>query len=58
MISLIYEIIIFYTVTSLMIIGIFALVLTLIYAPYNDYDINIRNIISLPEILNLNFQYS
>ena len=53
-----YETIIFYTVSSLMIIGIFALVLTLIYAPYNNYHIKIKNIISLPEIWNLNIQYS
>ena len=48
-----HETIIFYTVTSLMIIAIFALVL--IYSLYNDYRINIKNITSLPEILNSNF---
>ena len=53
-----HETIIFYTVTSLMIIGIFALVLILIYAPYNDYYVYFKNISSLPEILNINFQYS
>jgi hypothetical protein len=53
-----YETIIFYTVSSLMIIGIFALVLTLIYAPYNNYHINIKNIIRLSEIWNLNIQYN
>jgi hypothetical protein len=53
-----YETIIFYMVSSLMLIGIFALVLILIYAPYNNYHINIKNIITLPEILDLNFQYS
>jgi len=50
-----YETIIFYTVSSLMMIGIFALVLILIYAPYNNYHINITNIINLPEIWNLIF---
>ena len=53
-----YETIIFYTVTSLMIVGIFALVLILIYAPYNDYYVYFKNITSLLEILNSNFQYS
>ena len=59
MISIIhdYETIIFYTLSSLMLIGIFALVLILIYAPYNDYHINIKNIMNLPEIWNLNIQY-
>jgi hypothetical protein len=52
-----YETIIFYTLSSLMIVGVFALVLTLIYAPYNNYHINIKNI-SIPEIWNLNIQYS
>lgn len=51
-----YETIIFYTVSSLMLIGIFALILILIYAPYNNY--HIKDIITLPEIFNLNFQYS
>lgn len=50
-----YETIIFYTVSSLMMIGIFALVLILIYAPYNNYHINIKNIMNLPEIWNLIF---
>ena len=53
-----YETIIFYTVSSLMLIGIFALILTLIYAPYNNYHINIKNITTLPEIFNFNFHYS
>ena len=53
-----HETIIFYTVSSLMIIGIFLLVLILIYAPYNNYYINIKNIIILQEIWDLNFQYS
>jgi hypothetical protein len=53
-----YETIIFFTVSSLMIIGIFGLVLILIYASYNNYHINIKNIIGLPEIWNLNIQYS
>jgi hypothetical protein len=52
------ETIIFYTVTSLMIIAIFALVLILIYSSYNDYYINIKNIKSFTEVLNVNFQYS
>ena len=52
-----YETIIFYTVTTLMIIAIFALVLILIYSFYNDYRINIKNITSLPEKLNLNFHF-
>ena len=60
MISIIhdYETIIFYTVSSLMLIGIFALILILIYAPYNNDHINIKDIITLPEIFNFNFQYS
>jgi hypothetical protein len=53
-----YETIIFYTVSSLMLIGIFALILILIYAPYNNYHFNIKNILTLPEIWKLNFQYS
>ena len=52
-----YETIIFYTLSSLMIIGIFTLILILIYAPYNNYHINIKNIMNLPEIWNLNIQY-
>jgi hypothetical protein len=52
-----YETIIFYTLSSLMLIGIFALILVLIYAPYNNYHINIKNIMTLPEIWNLNSQY-
>ena len=53
-----YETIIFYTVSSLMIISIFGLALILIYAPYNNYHINFKNIIGLPEIWNLKIQYS
>ena len=55
-----HETIIFYIVTSLMIIAIFALVLILIliYSLYNNYRINIKIITSLLEILNINFQYS
>ena len=52
-----HETIIFYIVTSLMIIAIFALVLILIYSFYNDYRINIKNITSLQETLNLNFHF-
>ena len=40
-----------------MIIAIFALVLILIYSFNNDYRINIKNITSLPETLNLNFPF-
>ena len=49
-----HETIIFYIVTSLMIIAIFALVLILIYSFSNDYRINIKNIISLLERWDLN----
>ena len=49
-----YETIIFYTVTSLMILVILTLILTLIYAPYSDYPFNIKNIISLLERWDLN----
>lgn len=41
-----------------MIIGIFGLVLILIYVPYKNYLINVKTIIGLPEIWNLNIQYS
>jgi len=44
--------IIFYTITTLMLIIIFGLVLILIYSHYNDYQISIKN---LPEILYSNF---
>jgi hypothetical protein len=47
-----YETIIFYTVTSLMILGIFTLILILIYAPYNDYQFSVKTIISLPLVEN------
>ncbi|HJU58179.1 MAG TPA: hypothetical protein VJ583_00385, partial [Nitrososphaeraceae archaeon] len=50
-----YETIIFYTLSSLMLIGIFALVLILINAPYNDHHINIKNIMNLPDIWNLDY---
>jgi hypothetical protein len=49
-----YETIIFYTVTSLMILGILTLILLLIYAPYNNYQINVKNIIILPVIEDFN----
>lgn len=45
-----YETIIFYTITSLMILGILTLILLLIYAPYNNYQINVKNMIILPII--------
>ena len=47
-----YETIIFYTLSSFMILGILTLILTLIYAPYNNYQITIKNIINLPIIEN------
>jgi hypothetical protein len=49
-----YETIIFYTITALMILGIFTLILLLIYAPYNNYQINVKNIIILPVIEKFN----
>jgi hypothetical protein len=49
-----YETIIFYTITSLMILGILTLILLLIYAPYNNYQINVKNIIILPVIGDFN----
>ena len=52
-----HEAMIFYTVTTLIIIIIFGLLLILISSLYNDYQINIKNITTLPEILNSNFQY-
>jgi hypothetical protein len=52
-----YETIIFYTVTSLMILGILTLILTLIFSPYNNYQINVKNIIILPIIGDFNFLY-
>lgn len=53
-----YETIIFYTVTSLALFGIFTLILILVFAPYNDYQINIKNIITIPQIWNLNNLYN
>ena len=43
----------FYIITVLMSLVIFTLVLALIYAPYNDYQIGIKNIKSLPLFDNL-----
>jgi L-asparagine transporter-like permease len=51
-----HEAIIFYTVTTLMLIIIFGLVLILIYSPYNDYQTNIKNIISFSDMMNKDFQ--
>jgi hypothetical protein len=51
-----HEAMIFYTVTTLMLIIIFGLLLILIFSLYNDYQINIKNITSLPEMWN-SFQY-
>ena len=49
-----HETIIFYTVTFLMILGIFILMLILIYAPSNNYQLNnIKNIVTLTETLNI-----
>ena len=53
-----HEAIIFYTVTTLMLIIIFGLVLILIYSPYNDYQTNIKNILSFLDITNNNYQSS
>lgn len=49
-----YETTIFYTITSLMILGILTLILLLIYAPYNNYQINVKNLIILPVIGDFN----
>ena len=43
----------FYLLTVLMSNIIFALVLTLIFAPYNNYHIGTANILSLPLLDNL-----
>jgi hypothetical protein len=51
-----HEAMIFYTITILMLIIIFGLVLILISSVYNDYQIKIKNITTLPEIWN-SFQY-
>jgi hypothetical protein len=53
-----HEAIIFYTITILMLIIIFGLVLILIYSPFNDYQTNIKNIISFLDIMNKYFQSS
>ena len=53
-----HEAIIFYTLTILMLIIIFGLVLILIYSPFNDYQTNIKNIISFLDIMNKYFQSS
>ena len=53
-----HEAIIFYTLTILMLIIIFGLVLILIYSPSNDYQTNIKNIISFLDIMNKYFQSS
>ena len=50
-----HEAIIFYTITILMLIIIFGLVLILIYSPFNDYQTNIKNIISFLDIMNKYF---
>jgi hypothetical protein len=50
-----HEAIIFYTITTFMLIIIFGLVLILIYSPYNDYQTNIKNI-SFFDIKNKDFQ--
>lgn len=44
----------FYMITVLMSLMIFTFVLILIYAPYNNYQIGMKNIISLPLFDNLN----
>jgi type II secretory pathway component PulJ len=43
----------FYLLTVLMSTMIFALVLTLIFAPYNNYYIGTTNILSLPLLDNV-----
>ena len=53
-----HEAIIFYTITTLMLIIIFGLVLILIYSHYNDYQTSIKNIISFSDIMNKDFQSS
>lgn len=47
-----HEAMVFYTITTLMLIIIFGLLLILISSLYNDYQINIKNITILPEIWN------
>lgn len=53
-----HEAIIFYTITTLMLIIIFGLILILIYSPYNGYQTNIKNIRSFLDITNKDFQFS
>jgi hypothetical protein len=48
-----YDTLCFYIITVLMSLVIFTLVLTLIYSPYNNYQIVIKNITSLPLLDNL-----
>lgn len=45
-----FETILFYTVSSLVIFGIFILILLLISSSYNEYQINVKNILNLPII--------
>lgn len=47
-----FETILFYTVSLLVIIGIFILILLLITPFYNEYQINVKNILNLPIIEN------
>jgi hypothetical protein len=49
-----YDKLCFYILTVLMSTVIFALVLTLIFAPYNNYQIRTTNNLSLPLLDNLN----
>ena len=48
-----YDKLCFYLITGFMSLIICTLVLSLIYAPYNNYQIGIKNIISLPFFNNL-----
>jgi hypothetical protein len=48
-----YDKLCFYLLTVLMLTIIFALVLTLIFAPYNNYYIGNTNILSLPLLDNV-----
>ena len=49
-----YDKLCFYILTVVMSTVIFALVLTLIFAPYNNYHIGTTNNLSLPLLDNLN----
>jgi uncharacterized membrane protein len=49
-----YDKLCFYLITGFMSLIIYTLVWTLIYAPYNNYQIGIKNIINLPLFYNLN----